>query len=164
MAEGKVRLMRNRGERVPEGCLLDNKGRPSTDPNDLYAAPRGAILPFGGSQGYKGFGLSLMVQILSRVLGQPDWRKEEPEAQANALWYLAIDISAFMPPADFRREMDELIQYIKSSKPAEGFDEIVMPGEIEQRRMKQREADGIPVDDATWQEIEQVAGELNVRL
>lgn len=163
-AEGKVRLMRNKGERAPEGWLLDSKGRPSTDPNVLYEKPRGAILPFGGAQGYKGFGLSLMVQILSCVLGQPDWKEREPEAHANFLWFLAVDINAFMPPEQFLREVDELIRYARSSPPAEGFSEIVMPGELDARTMKRRQAEGIPVDDVTWRQIEEVAAELHVQI
>ena len=56
VAEGKVRVKRNRGEPTPRGWIIDNKGRPTTDPNDLYGPPRGGILPFGGQSGHKGYG------------------------------------------------------------------------------------------------------------
>jgi len=163
-AEGKIRLMRNQGKNLPEGWLLDGKGCPSTDPNDLYASSPGAILPFGGTQGYKGFALALMAQILSSLLGNPAWRKEGKEAYANLMWFLAIDISAFMPPDEFRREADALIAYMKSSALAEGFDQILVPGELEFREMEKRKADGIPVDEETWRQIEKVATELGVDL
>src|SRR5438067_2445961 len=55
VAEGKVRLKRNAGQPVPAGWLVDSRGEPTTDPQDLYNAPRGAILPFGGIAGHKGY-------------------------------------------------------------------------------------------------------------
>ncbi len=162
--EGKVRLMLNRGEKLPDGWLVDNSGHPSNNPKDLYSSPKGAILPFGESQGYKGFGLSLMVQILSSLLGEPVWRKEGVESNANLMWFLAINISAFMPPDEFRHEMDEMISYIKSSAKADGFNEILIPGEREFRKIEERKVKGVPVEEETWQQIEGVAKGLGVSL
>ena len=62
-AEGKVRVKKIAGQPVPEGWLIDNEGRPTIDPNTLYGNPPGAILPMGGAQAYKGFGLGLMIEI-----------------------------------------------------------------------------------------------------
>lgn len=164
-SEGKVRLMWNRGEPLPEDWIVDNQGRRSRDPKDLYGPPRGSILPFGGSQAYKGYGFALMAQILASVLGDPCWH-EQPggEPMANTLWLLVLDIAAFMPPDDFRREMDALVQHVKSSAPAEGFDEILVPGEPEYRTMEKRRRDGIPVEEETWHQIQDVAQELGVTL
>lgn len=69
-----------------------------------------------------------------------------------------------MPPGQFRREMDELAQYLKSAELAKGFEEILMPGDINFREMEQREADGITVDEQTWQQIIDVAKELGVKI
>ncbi len=58
-AEGKVRVKKIAGEKVPDGWVLDPEGNPTNDPHQLYGDPPGTILPMGGDQAYKGFGLSL---------------------------------------------------------------------------------------------------------
>ena len=68
MAEGKVRVKRNRGEKLQEGAIIDAEGNPSTEPKDLYGPPQGAILPFGGIVGYKGYGLGFVVDVLAGAL------------------------------------------------------------------------------------------------
>lgn len=163
-SEGKVRLKLNRREQLPEGWVVDAEGQPGTDPKDLYGPPQGAILPFGGSQGYKGFALALMAQIMSSLLGNPAWKEDGLPANANNMWLLAIDINTFIPPDQFRREVDELIAYMKSSELAAGFDRILMPGEPESLRMAKRKIDGIPVEEETWRQIQQAAIELGVDL
>ena len=67
-AEGKVRVKRIAGQTCPDGWLLDSEGRPTNDPNTLYGNPPGTILPMGGDQAYKGFGLGLMVEIFAGAL------------------------------------------------------------------------------------------------
>lgn len=163
-SEGKVRLMLNRGDKLPKGWIIDSKGHPSTEPNDLYGPPPGAILPFGGSQGYKGLALSLMAQILSSLLGAPSWREEGVASNANNMWLLVIDIRAFMSSDEFHREVEGLIKYIKSSKLQDGFKEILVPGELDFRKKEIRKRDGIPVEAETWRQIEKTASELGVRI
>ncbi len=63
-AEGKVRVKKNCRAILSPGWLLDSEGQPTTDPNSLYGNPPGSILPMGGEQAYKGFGLGLMIEIL----------------------------------------------------------------------------------------------------
>ena len=53
IAEGKIKVAFNKGERVPEGCILDADGQPTDDPKAFYATPPGAILPFGRAQGLR---------------------------------------------------------------------------------------------------------------
>ena len=64
-AEGKVRVKNIAGESVPDGWLIDKDGNPTNDPSTLYGDPPGTILPMGGPQAYKGFGLALMIDIFS---------------------------------------------------------------------------------------------------
>jgi len=64
VAEGKVRVAFNKGQQVPEGWLLDPEGKPTSDPGVLYKEPRGSILPLGGAQAYKGFGIGLVLDML----------------------------------------------------------------------------------------------------
>ena len=66
--EGVIRVLRDRGAEAPDGCLRDAEGRPSRDPNVLYAVPRGAIQPLGGALGYRGTALALFVEVLTTIL------------------------------------------------------------------------------------------------
>jgi hydroxycarboxylate dehydrogenase B len=66
--EGVIRVLRDRGAEAPDGRLRDSDGRPSRDPNVLYAAPRGAIQPLGGALGYRGTALALFVEVLTTIL------------------------------------------------------------------------------------------------
>ena len=65
-AAGKLKVAASRGEAVPAGWLIDREGRATTDPHALAAG--GAVLPLGGPEGHKGYGLSAMIEILSGVL------------------------------------------------------------------------------------------------
>ena len=162
--EGKIRLMLECENKLPNNWIVDGKGHASINPKDLYGPPQGAILPFGNDQGYKGYALSLMVQIMSSLLGDPSWKKKGAEANANNMWFLAINISAFMPPSGFRNEMDKLISYVKSSALAYGFKKIFVPGEPEFLEMKKRKTGGIPIAGEAWKGIEKIARELKVKL
>src|SRR5262249_58500176 len=84
-AEGKVRVLYNKGQPAPEGWLLDAQGRPTTDPAVLYREPRGTILPLGGAQAYKGFGIGLLLDMFAGGLsGAPCRRPGRPRAGATA--------------------------------------------------------------------------------
>ena len=149
--EGKIRFYRNEGKPVPDGWILDADGRPTNDPNDFYGPPRGGILPLGGGSGHKGFALSLLVEILGSALAGIS--STDTEVFGNGVCFIVIDPSAFCPLDTFCRLMDETVAYMKSSSPAPGFDEVLVPGELEFRTMRQRLVDGIPVDGNTLQAL-----------
>ena len=82
----------------------------------------------------------------------------------NGVCFLVIDPAAFCPVGSFRQEVARTIEYMKSSAPAPGFDEVLVPGEIEFRTKRQREAEGIPIDESTWQALQEHAARLGVSL
>ncbi|MBW8884553.1 MAG: Ldh family oxidoreductase, partial [Planctomycetia bacterium] len=95
-AEGKVRVKKIAGQPCPEGWLIDSEGRPTTDPNTLYGNPPGAILPMGGAQAYKGFGLGLMIEILTGALSGGNCAKTVPyPKKGNCVFILLIDPAKF---------------------------------------------------------------------
>jgi LDH2 family malate/lactate/ureidoglycolate dehydrogenase len=162
VAEGKVRVKRNRGEMTPEGWLLDNQGRPTTDPNAFYQEPRGAILPLGGSAGHKGFGLAIVVEILSGILACGGYAREGAHRFGNGIFIIVIEISAFVNPREFRAEIDDLFAYVKSAPTAPGVEAILYPGELEAMEQRRRECHGIPVEEETWRQIRDLAQELDI--
>ena len=160
--EGKVRWSFNEGKPVPEGWILDAVGQPTTDPKAFYGPPRGGLLPLGAGAGHKGFALSLLVEILGSTLAGIS--STDPKALGNGVCFIVVDPSAFCPLDRFRRLMDETIAYIKSSPPAPGFNEVLVPGELEFRTMKRRSIEGIPVDSATVRALREHAARLAVDL
>jgi LDH2 family malate/lactate/ureidoglycolate dehydrogenase len=162
VAEGKVRVKRHRGEKTPEGWLLDHQGRPTTDPNALYQEPRGAILPLGGSAGHKGFGLAMVVEILGGILARGGYARQGTNRFSNGTFIVVIDISAFVEPGEFRAEIEDLLAYVKSAPTAAGVEAITYPGEPEALEQQRRERQGIPLDDETWQQIIALAQELGI--
>ncbi len=85
IAEGKVRVTLHKGGKLPEGCIIDKNGNPSTNPSDLYDG--GALLPLGGdSFGYKGFGIGLVVEVLSGILSKSGF-SYLPEKRGNGLFF-----------------------------------------------------------------------------
>lgn len=164
VAEGKLRVKRNRGEKIPEGWIVDGYGNPSTEPEDFYKEPQGALLPFGGMVGYKGFGLSMIIDILSGGLSHAGCSRRDAERIGNGLFMEVINISSFVPIDEFYAQVNNLIEFVKSSKLAPGFDEILIPGEPEMRVEQERSKNGIFVDDETWRQIKEVAQELDVEV
>ncbi len=152
VAEGKIRVARNRGEPVPDGWLLDAEGHPTNDPNALYAEPGGTILPLGGSLGHKGYGLNIAVELLAGALGGAGCLGK-PRQFRNGALLLLIDIEQMVGLDAYFAEADDYIAFVKSSAPAPGFDSIQMPGEIESTMKKKRMADGIFVEEETWGQI-----------
>ncbi len=158
--EGKIRFYRNEGKVVPDGWILDADGNATNDPNAFYGPPRGGILPLGGAAGHKGFALGLLVEILGSALA--GIRSQDPRVFGNGVCFLVVDPSAFCPLDEFRRLMDETVAYIKSSRPAPGFEEVLVPGELEFRTLRQRQHDGIPVDAPTLEAMREHGARLGV--
>jgi hydroxycarboxylate dehydrogenase B len=162
-AEGKVRVAFNKGTKVPEGWLLDGKGQPSTDPAVLYHDPRGTILPLGGPQAYKGFGIGLLLDMFAGGLsGAPCSRPDAPLRPANAVLFIALDIDTFAGAEHFLREVSDLNRAIRDCPRAEGVQEIQLPGDPERKERARRRVAGIPLDDGTWKQLTATAEQFQV--
>jgi len=162
VAEGKVRVKMKRGEPVPEGCIVDGNGNPTTDPAALYGPPLGSLLTFGGPFAHKTFGLSLMVECLAGALSGAGCSRPDATRIGNATFLLALNIEAFLPLDAFKRHVTDLVAYLKSSRKAPGVTEILVPGEPEARARETCAREGIYVADITWREITDVADRLGV--
>ena len=162
VAQGKIRVAVNRGDNIPLGWLINHQGEPTTDARDLNGPPPGALLALGGIAGHKGFALGLMIDILAGALSGAGCSGSDNTKVYNATLMIAIDIAQFTPLEDFYRQVDELVTYVKSSPLAPGFDEILVPGEVELRQEKRRLREGIPLDDETWRQIQETAAALGI--
>jgi hydroxycarboxylate dehydrogenase B len=158
--EGKLRLYLNQKKLLPHGWIMDAEGNPSNDPADFYGPPRGAILPFGGDLGYRGFALGLLVEALGGLLAGVSTVKPQP---GNGLCFIVVNVAAFLPRREFAALTEELRDHIKSCPPAVNFQEITLPGELDFRLLQERTTHGIPVDPQTWAQICQSAESVGVR-
>jgi uncharacterized oxidoreductase len=160
VAEGKLRVARNRGQTVPEGWILDAQGQPSTSPADFYTG--GVLLP---AAGHKGYGLSILVEFLGGILtGSGCPALPGFTLVGNGVLFLALSIEAFRPLETFLAEGAALCDQVKAVPPAPGFDEVLLPGEPEHRTTERRQAEGIVVDEATWTRLTDAAMTLQVTI
>ncbi|MDA0745902.1 MAG: Ldh family oxidoreductase [bacterium] len=164
VAEGKIRMKRNLGEDLPEGWAINSEGKPAKVPADFYGPPRGAILPFGGNSAHKGYALAVVIDILSGALGGAGCSREGAPSGGNGVFLMAIHIEAFTGEDRFSSDVDTFVDYLKSSRLLPGFNEILMPGEMEHRMRQKREAEGVFVDDETWRQICETGQKVGVDL
>jgi uncharacterized oxidoreductase len=163
-AEGKVRVAFNKGEPVPEGWLLDAQGRPTTDPAVLYRDPRGTILPLGGSQAYKGFGLALLLDAFAGGLsGGSCSRPGVKPRSANAVFFLLLDVTHFAGADYFRAEVTNLAKNVRACPRAEGVPFIQLPGDPERRERARRTTEGVRLDEGTWNQLVALAQRHGVK-
>jgi len=146
VAEGKVQVARAKGAELPPGCIVDKHGRPSVNPNDLYDG--GALLPFGG---HKGYALAMFVEMLCGAFTPGDAHNGEGRRGGAVIW--AVDALTFRDAASYESNADFVLQRIKRNRPAQGFSEVLIPGEPEARSAAARLAEGVQVAEATWEQI-----------
>lgn len=159
VARGKVAVYAAKGEAVPEGWILDTEGRPTTDPQALFAG--GMQLP---AAGHKGYGMGLVAELLCCAMLPPP-APTGPGLPADLNWLvLGLDIAAFRDPADYRRDCEAYLQLVKETPPAPGVEAVLLPGEPERASEAQRRRAGIPIPDATWKAIDAAAAKLGVEL
>jgi ureidoglycolate dehydrogenase (NAD+) len=159
-SRGKLGVAKATGKPLPPGIALDRDGRPTTDPNLAET-----LTPMGGA---KGAGLSLMIECMtSAALGSPliasalKDPKLMKDFRQNSL-IIAMDASVLGNADQFSTQLGALSDSVKSQPRAEGFDEILMPGERGSREFAKRSREGIPIPGKTWQQIVDVAGKLGV--
>jgi len=163
-AEGKIRVAFQKGESVAEGLLIDAEGHPTTDPAELYADPPGAILPLGGPLGFKGYGLSVMIDIFGGILSGSGVCRTDLPRGANGVWMYFLDIDQFLDRSEYDRLVETYVENLRNSKKQSGVEEILMPGEIECRRETRRREAGVVVPDETWRQIRELADRLGADL
>ena len=163
-AEGKVRVALQKGDVLPEGWIIDSEGNPSTNPADLYGPPEGAILPLGGFMGFKGFGLSVMIDVFGGILSGSGVCRDDVARGSNGVWMYFLDVKQFVSQDEYDALIEKYVAHIKSSRRMPGVDEILVAGEIELRRQAERLASGVLVPDETWRQIRELAASLEVSL
>jgi uncharacterized oxidoreductase len=160
IAAGKARVAFNKGEPVPEGCLIDAAGQPTNDPAGLIRDHTGALLAFGR---HKGSGLAIMCEVMAGALaGGQRAEQERKGGSLNSMLAVVIDPSQLNGAEATAAAAESTAAHVRSSRVAPGFAEILLPGEPERRSAERRTRDGIPVDDGTWRDVMAAAAKLSI--
>ncbi len=163
VAEGKLQVAQSKGQMVAAGIVIDKDGAPSLDPAAFYAG--GALLPMGLHKGYGvsvlaellGGGLSGMAPAITAAYGQGN-------RGGNGFIITAYNIADFVLVETYVAQVNEFYQRVRGSQPAQGAAEVLVPGDPEWISREQRLRDGIPLPEAIWSAIGNVAHEHKISL
>ena len=153
IAQGKTRVAYNKGEALAPGQMLDDRGRPTTEPKYGVVEPLGALRTFGE---HKGFGLALVCELLGGALAGGLAVHEPGGGQQrvlNGMLTILLDPARLTDGAVFGSEMLAFLDWVKAAPPQPGVDRVRVAGEPERESRARRLAEGIPVDDNTWKEL-----------
>lgn len=165
VAKGKIILAARKGEKIGLGWAIDSNGDLTTDAKEALL---GSVLPLGGAKGY---GLALIVDILSSILTGALFGShvrslydEFSEPQGLGNFMMAINVAEFMLVDEFKRRMDEMIKEVKNCSPALNAEQIYLPGEIEFMRKKERTRNGIPLSTEVADDLVNLGRELGISI
>ncbi len=157
--KGMMRWYEREGKKMPLDWALTPEGHETDDPS---AAMQGFLLGIGG---HKGYGLAVMTDVLTGVIsggGYGLMPYSNPAKQDVAHTFIALDIEFFMPLKTFTDRVDAFIRDIKAQKLRPGFDEILVPGEIDHRREQHYRRSGCELDAEVFDQLQELAATLKV--
>ena len=149
---GKVRSMGMYGQAIPEGWAVDGEGNPTTNADDAKT-----LLPAAGPRGY---GLAFFSSVLCGPLvgaRMPLKKTWEIASDGSEHFMYAIDINAFVDPDDFYNQIEATVNEIRELDPAEGFDRVCLPGDLEAERERAWRQDGLPMHNDQVESLQKVA-------
>ena len=147
-----------------DGALLDHTGQPTTDPSVMYGEQRGVVLPFGE---HKGSGLALVCELLAgAIVGSTTVTTQTPPERGivNGMLSIVIDPARLSMRDSMMNEIDAMISWVKSAKPADQDLPVLVAGEPERIARAERIAAGIEIDDATWAQLSAIVERYQIRL
>jgi L-2-hydroxycarboxylate dehydrogenase (NAD+) len=175
IARGKLAVAEKKGETVPLGYVQDAKGKPSIEPSILKEG--GSMLTLGGNVeqgGHKGYCMSAVVDIFSAVLSGANFGpfcppsvaylplKDEKVGEGTGHFFGAMRVDAFQTPEEFKSRMEKWVETFRSSKPAEGFDRVLIPGDPERENEERISKEGIDVLVPVQKEMKEIAKDLGI--
>ncbi len=174
VSRGKVEAYHREGKPLPLGWAVDETGHATQDAgkvlDNLKKRAGGGLLPLGGEGtllgGHKGFGLSLMVDVLCGVLPGAAYADRVDSGGPTGIGHFlgAIRVDVFRPFEAFLADMDDFIRRIKGSRPAEGVERIYVPGEMEWETEQERRAQGIPLHPRVVEALRRLGQDFGVDL
>ncbi|MET0682212.1 MAG: malate/lactate/ureidoglycolate dehydrogenase [Casimicrobiaceae bacterium] len=148
VAEGKLMVALNKGERVPEGWIIDKDGAPTTNPKDFYDG--GALLTVGA---HKGSGLSMVTDLLAGAVSTGKSSDADDRILRNNMLSIYIAPAVYDSGGLVAREARRFVDFVKASTPAKAGEPVLAPGDVERRNRAARQASGVAIDDKTWADL-----------
>jgi len=161
VAQGKTAVAKTEGKPIPPDWGFDENGNPTTDPN--------RIVGFHPIAGPKGSGLAMIIDIFCSILSGMPWgphitamygELDKPRRLGHLI--VALDIKRLMPLDLFKQRLGEMLQEFSVLSPAEGFDRVCYPGQIEGEKRQRRSIEGIPLDPGVCRELEGLSRKFDV--
>lgn len=162
VAGGKLEIAARQGKRIPPGWAVDRDGDDSDDP--LILRKGGALQPLGSyseTSSHKGYGLGLMVDVLTGVLPGMGSAIFEGVSQ-QGWWFAAWRIDAFRDVDDFKADMRRMVDHLHGLRPRPGVERVLVPGDPEAEARDEREVSGIPLDEETVGQLRELAVKLGL--
>jgi LDH2 family malate/lactate/ureidoglycolate dehydrogenase len=176
-AYGKIEIAQRKGEAIPQGWAIGAKGEPTTSPEAMIEG--GALLPLGSQRetgGHKGYGLAMMVDMLSAVLSGANWgpfappfalRQEIPKRSVGkgiGHFFGAMRIDGFIEAEEFKRQVDDYIRVMRATKPAPGTSGPLIPGDPEREAEYERRRKGVPLLLPVVEDLQDIAEKTGIPL
>ena len=160
IAQGKARVAHNKGEALAPGQMLDDHGAPTTDPRFAVVEPLGALRAFGE---HKGFGLALVCELLGGALAgglAVQGNGDRQQRVLNGMLTILLDPARLGDTGVFAGQAQAFLDWVKASPPQAAVGPVRVAGDPERETRARRMAEGIPVDDTTWNELLAAAANL----
>ncbi|MDR2101516.1 MAG: Ldh family oxidoreductase [Treponema sp.] len=176
VTRGKVEVYEREGKKLPPGWAVGKDGRVTGNPvsllDDMLFKRGGGLLPLGGEGealgGHKGYGLAVMVDILTALCSGGVFGGEVMDSEITAArvchFFMAIRLDLFRPPEEFKADMSRMLEALTSLSPADGADRVYYAGLKEHEAEARCEKEGVPLTDGVWQTLKTAAEELGVSL
>ena len=168
---GQVVMAARDQRRLPSPHLVTRDGTYTDDPTKIVLNPSDRESGFSGgivTLGHKGLMWSLIVELFSALLAGTNTSNQnnfEPTGERpwnEGQFHMAIDVAKLQPVAQFKAAADGFVRSLRSVKPAEGFERVIVPGEVEARNEEKRRKEGVPIRDEDWEGVTKVAAKLGV--
>jgi LDH2 family malate/lactate/ureidoglycolate dehydrogenase len=169
VTRGAVEICEREGRDLPPGWAVGADGRPTGDParllEDMLYLRGGGLLPLGGegaaAGGYKGYGLAVMVDILTALTSGGTFGAEVRDSAVTSArvchFFMALRIDLFRDPAGFKRDMSRMLDALAGLPPAEGRDRVYYAGLKGQEAEERSNREGVPVAEGVWEAVEALA-------
>jgi len=155
VAEGKLRVARSKNLQLPDGTIVDKNGKPTNDPNAFYDG--GSLLPFGAHKGSA-------LLILPCLLGGLSGNFNHETGRAHGCFIMMLDVNRFTDLEDYQRGVRAFLDSIRATEPANGFDEVLVPGDFEAQNRAHRLEHGVAIPDLILEELVEWNEKLGVDL
>ena len=157
VAGNKLKVQVDKGLPAPAGWIIDRDGQPSTHAGDFFAG--GALLPLGG---HKGYALGVMVELLAGLLSGNSASFLPDFVGGNGVLVIGIRPDAFMPIDQYVAQVERACATLKAAPSLDVTRPVLLPGEPEQLARAERTANGIPLAEATWRSLSELADSLGI--